>query len=453
MNQDERIHFIGIGGAGMSAIAKVLLERGHTVTGSDLKRSRVASVLEALGATVHVGHDPAHVEDATTVVVSSAISKRNPEYLRAVDLGLQVITRGSALAAVLKGMRSVVVAGTHGKTTTTSMIVTILRTAGLDPTYLVGAGLNDSGTNARAGSGDVAVAEADESDGSFLLLDPHVSVITNLEMDHIDHWGDMDSLTAAFAEFAQRTQSGGCLVVPAGDERLVSMAAAAEERVITFGPEGDMSARDVGPSGFGARFALSNGAETAEVELRVPGAHNVSNALAAAGAAAALDVSLADIANGLAAYRGVDRRFHLRGEKDGVTVVDDYAHHPTEVAATLAAAQEGSWRRVVAIFQPHRFSRTLALADDFGAAFADADQVIFMDVYGAGEEAIPGVSGKLLADAVCRRFPGRPVAFFPHRDDMLKFTRRVTKSGDLLLTMGAGDVTSVGEQLLGSDPA
>lgn len=450
MNIDppQRVHFIGIGGAGMSAIAKVLLERGFEVTGSDLKSSRVSSVLEAMGATVHIGHDPAHIDHASTVVVSSAISRSNPEYVRALELNLEVITRGKALAAVLEGSRSVVVAGTHGKTTTTSMIVTVLRTAGLDPTFLVGAGLNDSGTNARAGASDIAVAEADESDGSFLLLRPYVSVITNLEMDHMDHWGSMDALTEAFRDFAHRTDEGGCLVVPSTDAELLAMASATGRRILRFGDGGDAEAVEVTLGGLGANFILRSGDSQAEVELSVPGIHNVSNALAAAAAVLSLGVTLDDVARGLREYRGVERRFHLRGEVDGVTVVDDYAHHPTEIAATLAAAQSGGWKRVVAIFQPHRFSRTQALAAEFGGAFEAADQVIFMDVYGAGEEAIPGVSGKLLADAVCRAFPGRKVAFFPHRAEMLKFARTVTKPGDLLITMGAGDVTSVGAELL-----
>ncbi|MGI8407828.1 MAG: UDP-N-acetylmuramate--L-alanine ligase [Actinomycetota bacterium] len=448
LNSPQRVHFIGIGGVGMSAIAKVLLERGAEVTGSDLKRSRVASVLEAMGATVHIGHDPAHVDQASTVVVSSAISRSNPEYQRALELNLEVITRGKALAAVLEGFRSVVIAGTHGKTTTTSMIVTVLQSAGIDPTFLVGAGLNDSGTNARAGTSDIAVAEADESDGSFLLLKPHVSVITNLEMDHIDHWGTMDALTEAFREFALRTDEDGCLVVPATDAELLAMVSATGRRILSFGEGGDIEAVGVDLTGLGARFTLRSAGSGAEVELRVPGTHNVANALAAAAAALSLGVSLEDVARGLSGYRGVERRFQVRGEIDGVTVVDDYAHHPTEIAATLAAARSGPWKRVVAIFQPHRFSRTQALAAEFGAAFEGADQVIFMDVYGAGEEAIPGVSGKLLVDAVCRASPGRRVAFFPHRADMLRFTRAVTRPGDLLLTMGAGDVTGVGEELL-----
>ncbi len=450
MNLDspQRVHFIGIGGVGMSAIAKVLLERGVEVTGSDLKRSRVASVLEAMGATVHIGHDPAHVDQASIVVVSSAISRSNPEYQRALELNLEVITRGKALAAVLEGFRSVVIAGTHGKTTTTSMIVTVLKSAGIDPTFLVGAGLNDSGTNARAGTSDIAVAEADESDGSFLLLKPHVSVITNLEMDHIDHWGTMEALTEAFREFAFQTDEGGCLVVPATDAELLAMVSATGRRILSFGEGGEVEAVGVDLTGLGARFTLRSAGSGAEVELRVPGTHNVANALAAAAAALSLGVALEDVARGLSGYRGVERRFQVRGEVGGVTVVDDYAHHPTEIAATLAAARSGPWKRVVAIFQPHRFSRTQALAAEFGAAFEGADQVIFMDVYGAGEEAIPGVSGKLLVDAVCRASPGRRVAFFPHRADMLRFTRSVTRPGDLVLTMGAGDVTGVGEELL-----
>ena len=444
----ERVHFVGIGGAGMSAIAKVLLERGVAVTGSDLKRSRVAAVLEAMGATVYVGHDPANVDGATKVIVSSAISKRNPEYMRAVELGIEVITRGKALAQVLDGFRSVVVAGTHGKTTTTSMIVTILRHAGLDPTYLVGAGLNDSGTNARAGSSDIAVAEADESDGSFLLLAPFISVITNLEMDHVDHWGSMDALVSAFSDFAALTQEGGAIVVPAGDARLSRIASDAARKVVTFGTGGEVDAHDVSFKGGGAEFTLSVRGEQGAVRLRVPGEHNVENAEAAAAAAICLGVPLEHVVAGLSEYRGVERRFQVKGQIGGVTIVDDYAHHPTEVAATLAAAKSGPWKRVIAIFQPHRYSRTEALAAEFGDAFEHADQVIFMDVYGAGEEPVPGVSGKLLADAVCRSFPGRSVAFFPHRDEILRFARTTLRPGDLLLTMGAGDVTNVGPELL-----
>ncbi|MGI8774322.1 MAG: UDP-N-acetylmuramate--L-alanine ligase [Actinomycetota bacterium] len=443
-----RVHFVGIGGAGMSAIAKVLLERGREVSGSDLKWSRAAAMLEAMGARVHVGHDPVLAHDAGAVVVSSAIPRSNPEYARALERDIPVMTRGEALAEILRDTRSIVVAGTHGKTTTTSMIVTILRHAGFDPTYLVGAGLNDSGTNARSGSGEVSVAEADESDGSFLLLQPSLAVLTNLEMDHVDHWGSFDELEKAFADFAASVTSDGAIVVPHSDEVLGRIAHSVDRTVVTFGEGGDVGANAVSFGPRGASFELVHGGSGAHVDLRVPGAHNVANAVAAAAAAIHVGVELVQVAAGLALYRGVERRFQVRGEVGGVTVIDDYAHHPTEVLATLEAARPGGWGRVVAIFQPHRYTRTAALADAFGASFGPADRVVLMDVYGAGEQPVPGVSGKLIADAVCRAFPGRPVAYFPHRSTLIDYLVASARPGDALLTLGAGDVTTIGDELL-----
>jgi UDP-N-acetylmuramate--alanine ligase len=444
----NRTHFVGIGGAGMSAIAKVLLERGYSVSGSDLKTSRASTMLQAMGADIAQGHDASLVDDVDCVVVSTAISPRNPEYRRAEELGIPILSRGEALASILDGARSVIVAGTHGKTTTTSIVVTVLRTAGLDPTYLVGAGLNDVGTNARSGSTDVAVAESDESDGSFLLLSPFVGVITNVELDHVDHWGSLDELYAAFSEFIGASSPNGTLVVPAGDERLVAAASESGRRTITFGDDGDIRATGLVLDATGSEFDLGEGSQTARVRMRVPGAHNVSNALAAAGAASALGLPVDEIARGLEAYRGVERRFQMRGSAGGVTVVDDYAHHPTEVRATLAAARPGPWKRVVAIFQPHRYSRTSALSKAFGPAFSEADRIVLMDVYGAGEEPVPGVSGKVLADSVTESLPGRPVAYFPHRAELIGYLLASARPGDLYLTLGAGDVTTVGEELL-----
>jgi len=441
-----RVHFIGIGGAGMSAIAKVLLERGFQVAGSDLKASRASTILEAMGATVHLGHDPALVDGADVVVVSAAISKQNPEYVAATEKGIPVMTRGTALAALLEESRSIVVSGTHGKTTTTSMIVTILNYAGVDATYLVGAGLNDVGTNARSGTSDIAVAESDESDGSFLLLAPNVAVVTNVELDHVDRWGSLEELRDAFKGFLSKATR--CAVVPAEDAHLVEAARGSDLGTIRFGTGGEVDASDVTLEGTSTSFVLTYQNERAEVTLRVPGAHNVSNALAAAGACLAVGVPLSQIATGLAAYRGVERRFQIRGEASGVVVIDDYAHHPTEVKATLSAAAPGPWRRVVAVFQPHRYSRTAALARDFGRSFDGADRVVLMDVYGAGEEAVPGVTGKLLADAVTEALPGRPVAYFPHRAELLGYLERLLRPGDALVTMGAGDVTTVGDELL-----
>ncbi|HWC14131.1 MAG TPA: UDP-N-acetylmuramate--L-alanine ligase [Actinomycetota bacterium] len=443
-----RVHFIGIGGAGMSAIAKVLLERGVRVSGSDLKRSRATAVLSAMGADVHVGHDASLVEGASVVVVSSAIPDRNPELARARADALNVITRGEALAALLDDYRSVVVAGTHGKTTTTSMIVSILTAAGLDPTYLVGGGLNDAGTNARSGSSDLAVAESDESDGSFLLLSPAIAVVTNVEMDHVDRWSSFDELIQAFEAFIRSAAADGAVVVAAGGS-LEEAARVAGRRVVTFGDGGDAAAAEVVASEVGMRFELVSGARAASVDLAARGHHNVSNALAAAAACIAAGLELGTIAAGLGTFRGVERRFDVQGEASGVTVIDDYAHHPTEVKATLSAARTGPWERVVAVFQPHRYSRTAALATAFGQAFGDADRVVITDVYGAGEEPVPGVSGKSISDALAVALPGRPVAYLPHRGDLLAYLTGVARPGDVVLTMGAGDITSLGAELLG----
>jgi UDP-N-acetylmuramate--alanine ligase len=426
----------------MSAIAKVLLERGVAISGSDLKRSRASTVLEAMGAGVHIGHDGSLVEGADIVVRSSAIPDRNPEIQRAVELDIPVLARGDALASLLRSRKSIVVAGTHGKTTTTSMVVSVLRHAGLDPTYLVGAGLNDVGTNARSGKGDLVVAESDESDGSFLLLDPFVAVITNIELDHVDYWGDIASLRRGFATFVGNIQSGGTVVVPSSERDLGGPGA------VTFGEGGDVVAGPVEVTGPVARFPLTIGKETAEVRLRIPGAHNVLNALAAAAACSSVGLGVAEIAAGLGSFAGVERRFQIRGEASGVTVIDDYAHHPSEIRATLSAARSGGWERVVALFQPHRFTRTAALAEEFGDSFDAADRVVITDVYGAGEQPVPGVTGKLIADSVCEHLPGRSVAYIPHRGELLSYLSKSCRSGDALLTLGAGDVNSIGEELL-----
>lgn len=444
----DQVHFVGVGGAGMSAIAKVLIERGVTVSGSDLKRSRVATVLEATGVRLSIGHDAANLGDAQLVVASAAIPETNVELAAARSRGIPVITRGEALARVLHGSRAIVVAGTHGKTSTTSMIVSALHHSGFDPTYLVGGGLNESGTNARAGKDDLSVAESDESDGSFLLLHPHIAVVTNIELDHVDHWGSLEELRVGFETFLSQTDEDGALVLPADDADLRAAASGSSRSVSTFGDGGDLFAENVTFEGGGSSFLLKSPEGSAEVHLSVPGMHNVSNALAATAACLAAGASLEQIATGLGRYRGVERRFQRKGEARGVTVVDDYAHHPTEVRSTLAAARSGGWRRVVATFQPHRYSRTVALADGFGSAFGDADRVIVTDVYGAGEQPMPGVSGKLVSDAVCAAFPGRPVAYMPHRAELVGYLEAVLKPGDILLTLGAGDVTSLGDELL-----
>ena len=444
----RRVHFVGIGGAGMSAIAKVLMERGLEVSGSDLKRSRAATMLEAMGVEVHIGHEASLVDGADTVVISTAIPERNPELVRARATGVKVMTRGEALADLLNDLEAVVVAGTHGKTTTTSMIVSILHSAGRDPTYLVGGGLNDVGTNARLGRDELAVAESDESDGSFLLLTPHLAVVTNIEADHLDHWGSFDEIAAGFRSWLGGVKEQGAIVVPENDSVLRGLTVARGVSRTTFGPGGDVDARDVEAGGAGMSFTLVHGDTSAAVTLRVPGRHNVANALAAAAACLHVGLSIESVARGLGEYRGVERRFQIRGERGGVTVIDDYAHHPTEVRATLEAARGGPWKRVVAVFQPHRYSRTRALFEDFGASFGDADQIVVTDVYGAGEQPVPGVTGKLVSDSVCAHLPGRAVAYLPHRGELVAYLRASARPGDALLTLGAGDISALGDELL-----
>ncbi|MGH2809080.1 MAG: UDP-N-acetylmuramate--L-alanine ligase [Actinomycetota bacterium] len=448
LHEAARVHFVGVGGAGMSAIAKVLLERGVTVSGSDLKRSRAASMLEAMGATVDIGHRADHIDGADVVVISSAIPQSNVELVRARELAVPVIARGDALADLISDSRSIVVAGTHGKTTTTSMVVSVLLSAGLDPTYLIGAGLNDVGTNARSGRDDIAVAESDESDGSFLRLEPYVGIVTNIEVDHVDYWETVEKLRDAFKTFLNATRTDGAVVLPVDEIDLVTEMGATGRRVITFGTDGDVAATDVVVEPAATRFTLTVTGQSVDAALTVPGLHNVSNALAAAAACAAVGLDAVAIARGLAGFRGVERRFQIRGHSGGVTVIDDYAHHPTEVKATLAAARPGPWERVVAVFQPHRYTRTAAFYEEFGDSFADADRIVITDVYGAGEEPVPGVSGKLIADAVCERLPGRPVVYMPHRADLVAYLAKSSRPGDALLTLGAGDVNSVGEELL-----
>jgi UDP-N-acetylmuramate--alanine ligase len=443
-----RVHFIGVGGAGMSAIAKILLERGVAVSGSDLKRSRAFSSLEAMGADIRIGHDAALVQGASVVVVSSAIPPNNPELARARMLGIEVMPRGGALAELLSQGRAIVVAGTHGKTTTTSMIVSILHRAGLDPTYLVGAGLNEVGTNARWGQGALTVAESDESDGSFLMLSPYVGVITNVDADHLDYWRSLEAIRDAFETWLTNVDPAGAAVLPVAETDLSARARAAGRRVVTFGEGGDVRAARVECRIDGASFVWQRSDGEADVALRVPGRHNVSNALAAGAAAAEAGVGIAEIAAGLNAYRGVERRLQVRGTARGVTVIDDYAHHPAEVAAVLSAVEPGGWRRVVAVFQPHLYSRTAALSDAFGEAFSGADHIVVTDVYGAREQPVPGITGKLVSDAACRSLPGRRVAYLPRRDELLEYLHGRLRPGDALLTLGAGDISSIGEELL-----
>ena len=447
-----RVHFVGIGGAGMSGIARILLARGIPVSGSDAKDSKTLPALAALGAAVHVGHDPAHVGDADTVVVSTAIRSSNPELVEAHARGVRVLRRAEALAAVMAGRRGVAIAGTHGKTTTTSMLTVALQRAGADPSFAIGGDLNEPGSNAHHGSGELFIAEADESDGSFLLLHPEGGVITNVEADHLDHYGDAAAVDRAFDEFAATIRPGGFLVVCADDPGSRRVGEAARTRganVRTYGvTEGaDVQVVDVVMHGGSARWVLRRpGQADLPVQLAVPGMHNVLNSAAALTAGLELGFDLPALVDGLADFRGARRRFEPKGDAGGVRVYDDYAHHPTEVAATLRAARDVAGEgRVVVAFQPHLYSRTAAFADEFGAALGLADAVVVMDVYAAREDPVPGVTGALVAAAVTG---ADEVVFEPSWSAVAGRLAELARPGDVVLTLGAGDVTMIGPEVV-----
>jgi UDP-N-acetylmuramate--alanine ligase len=450
-----RVHFVGMGGVGMAGIARIMLERGVPVSGSDASDSPTLDALRALGATAHVGHDAAHVTDADTLVVTSAARETNPELVEARRRGLLVLHRSQALAALLRGRRAVAVAGTHGKTTTTSMLTVALRRAGADPSFAIGGELTEGGDSAHEGAGDVFVAEADESDGSFLLYEPTVAVVTNVEPDHLDHYGTADAVSAAFDAFADRVVPRGVVVACADDPGSARVAADVRDRrgpagVRTYGvaESADVRVVDLDASGPGVRFGLrAAGLPRIALTLRVPGVHNALDAAAAWAAGTWLGYDPQLLADGLAGYGGARRRFETKGVAGGVRVLDDYAHHPSEVAAVLRAVRGVSGEgRVLAVFQPHLYSRTRIFADEFGRALGLADEVVVLDVYGAREDPEPGVGGDLVARSVPLP-PGR-VVFEPDRDVAVRRLAERAAPGDVVLTLGAGDVTRLGPQLL-----
>jgi UDP-N-acetylmuramate--alanine ligase len=449
-----RVHFIAIGGAGMSGIARILLARGLTVSGCDSAPSAQLDELAALGARVCAGHSAAHLDDADTVVVSSAIRTANPELVAARERGLRVLHRAAALASVMLGRRSVAVAGTHGKTTTTSMITTVLRHCGADPGYVIGGILAETGLGAADGSGEFLVAEADESDGSFLNLAPDAAVVTSVEADHLDNYASLAEIEAAFESFAARIAPGGTLVTCADDPGATRLAACAAARpggprTVSYGfaPAAGYRLGSVLPAGMTTEFDLvPPGGEPVRLRIAVPGRHNALNAAAAFAAAAELGFPPKDVAAGLARYRGAKRRMEPKGEADGVRVLDSYAHHPTELAADLAAAREiAGGGRVIVIFQPHLYSRTRIFAAQFGTALSQADEVFVLDVYAAREDPEPGVTGAMVADAV----PGGGV-FWPDPAGLPAAVADLAKPGDVVLTMGAGDVTGLGPLIVGA---
>jgi UDP-N-acetylmuramate--alanine ligase len=444
------VHLVGIGGAGMSGLASLLLARGVGVSGSDLKESPALTQLRAAGARIEVGHRAENVGTPDAVIVSTAIARDNPEITEATRREVPVLARAQVLAAMMRERRGVAIAGTHGKTTTTSMLAVILERAGRDPTYVVGGDLNESGSNARSGSGDLFVAEADESDGSFLLLEPEVAVITNVEDDHVDFFPTSRDTDDAFVEFCLQC---GTVIACADDPGCLRVIEAAGIRPLWYGedPRSDVRVMDLRVSGSGtsARLRIRGPSEwDGDLEVPIPGKQHALNAAGAVAAATHLGVPAETAVAALRSFGGVRRRWERKGEAGGAEFVDDYAHHPTEIAATLSAARDGDRSRILAVFQPHRYTRTAAMWRLLGESLRAADIVVVTDVYGAGEDPVAGITGKLIIDGLVEAEPGKRAVYLPRRPDLAAFLARELRAGDLILTMGAGDITTVAGETL-----
>jgi len=448
----DRPHFIGIGGAGMSGIAKILAQRGAKVAGSDAKESATAEALRALGATVHIGHAAGHLaDDATCVVVSSAIRADNPELARAAELGIPVVHRSDALARLMDGLRPIAVAGTHGKTTTTSMLAVSLSTLGLNPSYAIGGDLDAPGSNALHGEGEIFVAEADESDRSFHKYAPAVAIVLNVELDHHANYASMDEIYESFETFADKIVPGGTLVITADHEgaRELTRRLSDDVKVVTYGESEDADVRvlSVVAQGLKSEVTVELDGSTLTFTVSVPGRHYAHNAVAALAAGAALGIPAAELAPAIASYTGVKRRLQLKGEAAGVQVIDSYAHHPTEMTADLEAMRAAAGdARILVVFQPHLFSRTQELGKEMGESLALADASVVLDIYPAREDPIPGVTSELIIEAA--RAAGADVTPAKDKADVPALVAGMAKPGDLVLTMGAGDVTDLGPEIL-----
>ncbi|WP_375767061.1 UDP-N-acetylmuramate--L-alanine ligase [Archangium gephyra] len=444
------VHFVGIGGIGMSGIAEVLLNQGYKVSGSDLKASDITRRLQGMGATIFEGHRAENLVHSDVVVISSAVRKDNPEVVTARQRKIPVIPRAEMLAELMRLKYAVAVAGSHGKTTTTSMVATVLSAAGLDPTAVVGGKVNVLDSNAKLGKSELMVVEADESDGSFLHLHPSITVVTNIDPEHMDHYGTLDNLKDAFTAFCNRVPFYGLNVLCLDNSNVQSLLPRLEKRFVTYGSShmADYRLEGIRLEGFTTRFeAFRRDEPLGEFRVRMVGAHNALNALAVIAVAEEMDIPLDVVRSALSEFGGVQRRFTVRGEAAGVTVVDDYGHHPTEVQATLAGARRAFGRRIVVAFQPHRYTRTHDLLKEFATSFNDADVVFVSSVYAAGEERIPGATGDALAEAV-RAHGHRDVTFVEKRIDLAKALLPRLREGDIVLTLGAGDITQVGPELV-----
>ena len=455
MGRTRNVHFVGIGGIGMSGIAELLANLGYHVSGSDRRRSEITDRLASIGVRIDIGHDAAHVDTADVVVVSSAVATDNPEVAAARTRHVPVIPRAEMLAELMRLRVGIAIAGAHGKTTTTSMVALLLERAGLDPTAVIGGRLSAFGSNARLGRGQYMVAEADESDRSFLKLTPTIAVVTNLDHEHMDAYGSFDRLVEAFRDFAERVPFYGAVIACIDDPALRALVPRLTRRVITYGfhEDADVRGQHAASDGTSSRCdvvyrvpGVPDGTGLGTITIGVPGHHNVQNALAAIAVGLEIGVPFARIQAALAEFRGAERRYQIRGTVHGVTVVDDYGHHPTEIAAVLRAARSGSPGRVVAVFQPHRFTRTRDLLNDFGPALALADEVVLTDIYPAGEAPIPGATLESLASAVRARIPGLHVV--PRLDDVPAVVAGMVRRGDVVITLGAGSIAATADHLL-----
>lgn len=446
----RRIHFVGIGGIGMSGIAEVMLDMKYQVSGSDLRLSEVTQRLASLGARVVEGHAKENIGDVDVVVISSAVKEDNPEVQAARERKIPIIRRAEMLAELMRLKYGVAIAGTHGKTTTTSMIGLVLSRAGFDPTIIVGGIVKSIGSNAQIGEGEYLVAEADEFDRSFLKLTPTIAVVTTIEAEHLDIYKNLREIKKAFVEFANKVPFYGAVALCLDEKGVQAILPKIEKRYITYGlsSAADVQARDMVFTGMATEYeAYSKGKKLGKVKLKVPGVHNVKNSLAAVVVAMELDVPFKDLAESLSGFSGVYRRFEIKGEKDGVVVVDDYGHHPTEIEATLKAAKEGFGKRIVAVFQPHLYTRTRDFHKEFGSSFYQADVLVVTDVYPAREQPIPGVTGELVADSA-KELGHRDVHYVKDKNSVAGFLRGIVRPGDMLITIGAGDVYKIGDEYL-----
>ncbi len=445
----RKIHFVGIGGIGMSGIAEVLLNLGYQVSGSDLRESEITRRLGELGGKISYGHRRENVKEADVVVTSTAVKADNPEVLEAQRHLVPVIPRAEMLAELMRMKYGIAVAGTHGKTTTTSMVATVLSHGGIDPTAVIGGRLDSLGSNAKLGQGKFLVAEADESDGSFLHLSPTIAVVTNIDADHLDFYRDLDQIKETFVDFINKVPFYGLAVLCLDDPNIQALIPRVKKRFVTYGlaSQADFNATDIEHREERTSFTVHRrGEPLGNLSIRMPGRHNVLNALAAVAVAMELGIPFPAIAEGFRDFGGVNRRFQVRHDAEGIMVVDDYGHHPAEIRATLAAARAGWDRRVVAVFQPHRYSRTQALFEEFVTAFYQADHLVVMDIYPAGEEPIPGVDAKVLAEGIAGH-GHKDTHYLPDRDAALAHLLGEVREGDIVITLGAGNIWQVAQEL------